>query len=70
MFKNICSVLLIVGGINWGLWGLFSFDLVAWICGGSMTIFAKIIYTLVGLAAVGLLASCLMKRTDREQGRR
>ena len=43
--------LLIIGGLNWGLVGIFSFDLVAWICGGQGSIFARIIYTIIALAA-------------------
>jgi uncharacterized membrane protein YuzA (DUF378 family) len=43
--------LLIIGGINWGLVGLFAFDLVAAIF-GEMTLLSRIVYTLVGLSAV------------------
>jgi len=53
----IAAVLLVVGGLNWGLWGLFEFDLVATIFGGSTTIGAKIIYVVVGLAAIYPIAS-------------
>ncbi len=42
----------IIGGINWGSIGLFQFDIVAWICGGQDAVFARIIYSLVGLAAI------------------
>lgn len=45
------AVLLVVGGLNWGLVGLFQFDLVAAIGGGMGGAFARIIYTVVGLAA-------------------
>ncbi len=48
----IVAVLLIVGGLNWGLWGLFGFDLVAALLGGNTAIVARVVYTLVGLAAV------------------
>ncbi len=46
----IALILLIIGGLNWGLVGLFSFDLVAAIFGEG--ILSRIIYTLVGLAAI------------------
>jgi uncharacterized membrane protein YuzA (DUF378 family) len=47
----IAAVLLVVGGLNWGLVGLAQFDLVATLFGaGSML--ARIVYTLVGVAAV------------------
>ena len=34
-FYKICLILMIVGGINWGLVGLFQFDFVGWLLGGS-----------------------------------
>lgn len=46
----IALILLIVGGLNWGLVGLFKFDLVAAIFGTS--ILASIVYILVGISAV------------------
>ena len=49
--KMIALILVIVGGLNWGLVGLFNFDLVAAIF-GNMTILSRVIYTLVGLSAV------------------
>lgn len=50
--NKIALVLAIIGGINWGLVGLFSFDLVAWIAGGSTMLLARIIYILVALASI------------------
>ncbi|RZL33547.1 MAG: DUF378 domain-containing protein [Rubrivivax sp.] len=47
----VALVLMIVGGLNWGLVGLFQFDLVAAIF-GTMTGAARAVYTLVGIAAV------------------
>lgn len=47
----IIWTLLAIGGLNWGLVGVFNFDLVAAIF-GEMSIFSRIIYTAVGLAAV------------------
>lgn len=48
----ITLVLLIIGGINWGLVGLFQFNLVAAIFGGPDAILTRIIYVLVGLSAL------------------
>lgn len=48
----IALTLLIVGGLNWLLVGLFEFDLVAMVTGGSTTIFAKIVYIVVGVCAI------------------
>ncbi|MDH4211640.1 MAG: DUF378 domain-containing protein [candidate division WOR-3 bacterium] len=50
----IALILLIVGGLNWGLVGLFGFDLVAAIF-GPMSIISRIVYTLVGLSAIYLI---------------
>jgi uncharacterized surface protein with fasciclin (FAS1) repeats/uncharacterized membrane protein YuzA (DUF378 family) len=47
----IIAVLLVVGGLNWGLVGLFHFDLVATLL-GSFTALSRIVYGLVGLAAI------------------
>lgn len=47
----ITLTLLIVGGLNWGLVGLFDFDLVAALF-GEMSLLSRIVYTLVGLSAL------------------
>ncbi len=52
ILDKIALVLAIIGGLNWGSIGIFQFDLVAWICGGQTSIISRIIYILVGLAAV------------------
>jgi uncharacterized membrane protein YuzA (DUF378 family) len=51
----ITLILVIVGGLNWGLVGIFRFDLVAAIF-GEMGIISRIVYTLVGLSAIYLAA--------------
>jgi hypothetical protein len=50
----IVLILVIVGGLNWGLIGVFDFDLVASIF-GDMSALSRIVYDLVGLSAVYLL---------------
>ena len=47
----IAVILLVVGGLNWGLVGLFNFDLVATLV-GAMSLLARIVYTLVGISAI------------------
>lgn len=49
---SVALGLLIVGGINWLLVGLFEFDLVATIFGGETAILSKIVYVVVGLCAL------------------
>lgn len=47
----IVALLLVIGGANWGLVGLFNFDLVATLL-GDMTIISRIVYMLVGVSAL------------------
>lgn len=51
VITKITLLLLIVGGLNWGLVGLFGFDLVAALF-GEMSLLSRIIYTLVGASAL------------------
>lgn len=64
MLDRIALVLLIVGGINWGSIGLFRFDIVSWIFGGQAAVASRIIYTIVGLAALWCVS--LLFRPSRE----
>ena len=51
IINSLTLVLLIVGGLNWGLVGLFEFDLVAALF-GEMSALSRIVYTLVGISAL------------------
>lgn len=53
VLKIIALILVIIGGLNWGLVGLLDFDLVATIL-GEMSALSRIVYVLVGLAAIVL----------------
>jgi uncharacterized protein len=48
----ITLILVIIGGLNWGLVGLFQLDLIAAIFGGEAAILSRLIYILVGLSAL------------------
>lgn len=63
IINKIALIIAIIGTLNWGLVGLFSFDLVAWICGGATTVLARIIYVIVALAGVWCI-SLLFKSDD------
>ena len=52
ILDRISLILTIVGALNWGSIGLFQFDLVAWIGGGSDALISRIIYTVVALAGI------------------
>lgn len=51
-WRRIALALVIIGAINWGLIGLFNFDLVAFIFNGQQSLLSRIIYTLVGLSGL------------------
>jgi len=68
--NTLAAVLTIVGGLNWGLVGLFKFDLVAAIFGGmqfgEVNVASRVVYTLVGLSAL-YLASQLRRLISTSQ---
>ena len=64
LINKIALIISIIGSLNWGLVGLFSFDLVAWISGGSGTLLARIIYVVVALAGIWCIS--LLFREDDE----
>lgn len=49
---TLALILSIIGSLNWGLVGIFQFDLVAWLFGGQGSVISRIIYTIVGLAGI------------------
>ena len=67
----LAATLLIIGGLNWGLVALAEFDLVAWLFGeefGTTNLTSRIVYGLVGLAAVYGIVS-LLGRGSATSGR-
>ena len=63
----VAAVLVIVGGLNWGLVAIAEFDLVAWIFGeefGATNAASRIVYGLVGLAALYSIAALLGQRSE------
>lgn len=69
MVQRIALVLVIIGAINWGLVGLFNYDLVAGIFGnGSQAAaFPRIIYSLVGLAGLVSISALFLERKEVEE---
>ena len=63
--NKIALILIIVGALNWGLVGLFSFDLVAWITGGAGSVLARIIYVIIALAGVWCISMLFMNDDER-----
>ena len=65
---TIALILSIIGSINWGLVGIFQFDLVAWLFGGQSALFSRIIYTLVGLAGLWCITLLFRKGNSMIEG--
>ena len=64
MWDRLALILLINGGINWGLVGIFELDMVAWLFGGSASLISRTVYILVAISAVWCIS--LLFRRDEE----
>lgn len=63
MLDRLALFLLVVGGLNWGLVGIFEFDLVAWLFGGSASIVSRIVYILVAVSALWSISLFFKRNT-------
>ncbi|MBQ4649696.1 MAG: DUF378 domain-containing protein [Firmicutes bacterium] len=63
--KKLILILMIIGGLNWGLVGFFNFNLVSSIFGENLVIISRIIYAVVGLAAI--YGITFLFRDERQQ---
>lgn len=63
LFK-VALLLVIVGALNWGLIGLFEYDLVAGLFGGQDALGSKIVYSLVGVAGLASIALLFKNLSD------
>lgn len=61
----LALILMIIGALNWGLIGLFQFDLVAAIFGGMTSTLSRIVYTIVGVAGIWGI-TMLFRRAGRD----
>ena len=64
IMDRIALALAIIGGLNWGLIGLFRLDLVAFLFGGQTALLSRIVYTLVGLAAIWCISMLFRSEDD------
>ena len=68
IMDRIALFLLIVGGLNWGSVGLFQFDIVAWMFGGSDAVVSRIIYVVIALCALWCVSLLFRERsTDTKE---
>ena len=65
MLKKIALLLTIIGALNWGCIGVFGFDLIGYLLGGTYSVLSRIIYAIVGLSGIYLIPSLMSK--DREE---
>ena len=68
MLDKIALFLLIVGGVNWGLVGLFEFDLVSFIFGGQTAVLSRLVYVLVAISAIWCI-SLFFKENEMVEAR-
>jgi len=68
MLDRIALFLLVVGGLNWGLVGLFEFDLVAFLFGGQTAVLSRIVYVLVAVSAIWCI-SLFFKENELTEAR-
>lgn len=66
VFDRIALILVIIGAINWGSIGLFKFDVIAWMCGGTTALVSRIIYTVVALAGLWCISMLFRPREIEE----
>lgn len=66
MFDKICLALVIIGSLNWGLVGLFQFDLVSWLFGDSAALISRIVYIVIALAGVWCISLLFRSFTDQD----
>lgn len=68
VLDRIALLLAIIGAVNWGLVGVFQFDLVAFICGGQGTVISRVIYTLVAVAGLWCVSLLFRERDEVHEG--
>ena len=60
VFKKILLLLAIIGGINWGIYGIWGFNAVGWLLGGALSWLSRTVFILVWLASLCLIPSLCM----------
>lgn len=68
VLDRIALLLAIIGAVNWGLVGVFQFDLVAFICGGQGAVISRVIYTLVAIAGLWCVSLLFRERDEVHEG--
>ena len=61
IFKKCMLLLSVIGSINWGIYGIFGFNSIGWLLGGSLSWLSRTVFIVVGVAGV-----CLLPELGRE----
>ena len=67
IMDRIALALAIIGGLNWGSIGIFGFDIVAFLFGGSASAMSRVVYTIVGLSAIWCISLLFRERDPGEE---
>ena len=67
IMDRIALALAIIGGLNWGSIGIFGFDIVAFLFGGSASAMSRVVYTIVGLSALWCISRLFRERDPVEE---
>ena len=67
IMDRIALIITIIGALNWGSIGLFSFDIVAWIFGGQTALLSRIVYTVVALAGIWCISLVFRAKENIEE---
>lgn len=66
-FQKLLLVLLIVGGLNWGIYGIWGLDAVGWLLGGSLGWLARTVFIIVGVAALAMLPALFSSNEEEHR---
>lgn len=67
VMDKIALVISIIGGINWGLIGFFRFDFIAYLFGGQTATASRVVYAIVGLAALWCISLLFRDRGEVDE---
>lgn len=65
-FTKVLLLLLIIGGLNWGIYGIWGLDAIGWLLGGSLGWLARAVFIVVGLAALALIPTLFTTEPRRD----
>ena len=63
-FQKLLLLLVIIGGINWGIYGIWGLDVVGWVLGGSLGWLARTVFVIVGIAALALIPALFSSQEE------